>query len=82
VRFEPAMVMRMTWKEMKTIMATYTRKHQTTQTFAFDNLLDWIAIPSVDRTVFVQLLQQYSRQMNRINMAWKSNLSLFPCSLR
>jgi hypothetical protein len=51
------------------------------QTPAFDNLCDWIAVPSVDRAVFVQLLQRYSRQMNRSNMAWKSNPSLFRCSL-
>jgi hypothetical protein len=31
---------------VKTMMATYARKHQKTQTSTFNNLLDWIAVPT------------------------------------
>jgi hypothetical protein len=34
----------------------YAKRHQTTWIFIFDILLDWIAVPSVDRIVSVQLL--------------------------
>jgi hypothetical protein len=53
------MAMRMPSKEMmnmKTMMAIYARRHRTTQTSAYESLLDWIAVPSVDWAVYVQLL--------------------------
>jgi hypothetical protein len=56
---------------VKMMMAMYVKKHQTTQTSAFDILLDWITIPSVDQTVSVQVLLQYWKRMNSSNMAWK-----------
>jgi hypothetical protein len=45
------MVTRPMWKEMmsvKTMMETYVRKHQTTQTSTSDNLWAQIAVLSVD----------------------------------
>jgi hypothetical protein len=79
------MVMRMPSKEMmnmKTMMAMYARRHRMTQISAYDSLLDWIAVPSVDQAVYVQLLMQQSRRMNRSNMAWMTNFLLFPSSYR
>jgi hypothetical protein len=68
VKFGPAMAMRMMWKEMiniKTMMAMYASKHQSTRTSAFDCLLDLIAVPFVDQTISIQILQWYLRRMNR-----------------
>jgi hypothetical protein len=55
------MATRMKWKEMmnaKTMIAMYTRKHQTTWTSSFDILLDWIAISSVDKSISILLLMK------------------------
>jgi hypothetical protein len=62
VSFEPVMAMRTTWKEMmsmKTMMAMYARKYQTTQTSTFDNLWDWIVGPTIDQAVSIKLLYRY-----------------------
>jgi hypothetical protein len=56
------MAMRTTWKEMmsmKTMMAMYARKYQTTQTSTFDNLWDWIVGPTIDQAVSIKLLYRY-----------------------
>jgi hypothetical protein len=42
----------------------------------------WIAIFSIDQTIFVQLLMKYWRRMNRNNMAKNLNSILFQCSSR
>ena len=79
------MAMKMLSKEMmnmKTMMAMYAMRHQMTQTSAYDNLLDWIVVLSVDWAVYIQLPIQQSKLTNKNNMAWMTKFILFPSSYR
>ena len=56
MKLEPLIATRMLWKEMmniKTMMAMYARRHQMIQTSAYNSLLDWIAVSSIDWAVYI-----------------------------